>query len=531
MKGTTMMWPVRIVWLWTLVMGPVYGATHYVDPLSPLPVYPYTSGWEHASHTIAEAVNAAGGGSVIMVAAGSYPVTSEIVVSTALEIRAAQAVDAPEIDGLGLTRVFRLTHPQALLQGLRIVNGFAAQGGGIYLSAGIVDGCSISSNTAAQGGGVFMNGGGELRGCLIHGNTGTTEAGGVYIANRGTLRSCVVQANRSSDDGGGLMIRNGTGSVVEECEFIDNESDDDGGAIYLRDTQAVIRRCTIRGNRAVDKGGGIYCRDSGGLIENCLITDNRTVSMSSTSPSVPPGGGGVYLSPAMTMRHCTVIGNASAARGNGVFVWNASPIIQNCIIVSNGDENWYQYLTNAPCAMSYTCTTPAHPGLGNTTNDAALVWSTDGYPVPTQRSACLDSGASLFEVSVDLIGRSRPLDGNGNGIALWDMGAIEVVPPDVDSDGDGVPDGHELIANTDATNAQSFLHFSGIAAEPGGVRLHWRGGTRATQVIEACAPTGAEAFVWAPVLTNLPPTQEQESRFMDSQGPMDTRLYRIRVFQ
>jgi hypothetical protein len=44
-------------------------------------------------------------------------------------------------------------------------------------------------------------------------------------------------------------------------------------------------------------------------------------------------------------------------------------------------------------------------------------------------------------LSNDIDGTARPLDGNGDGLALFDMGAHEFLLATADSNGDGIPDG------------------------------------------------------------------------------------------
>ncbi|HKB08378.1 MAG TPA: MopE-related protein, partial [Candidatus Polarisedimenticolia bacterium] len=71
------------------------------------------------------------------------------------------------------------------------------------------------------------------------------------------------------------------------------------------------------------------------------------------------------------------------------------------------------------------------PSPGDITADAHLLAS----------SPAIDSGTNADLEPVDLDGVSRPLDGNGDGNAIIDMGAYEFITPDCD--GDGVPNGQD----------------------------------------------------------------------------------------
>ena len=110
-------------------------------------------------------------------------------------------------------------------------------------------------------------------------------------------------------------------------------------------------------------------------------------------------------------------------------------------------------------------------------------------------SPCIDAGTNLSAlITTDLDGNPRPLDGNGDGIAAFDMGAYEY-PETADSNADGIPDWwcnllrsgpgqpgmgdenpdhdcqttfEEWLADTDPTNDQSYLRINHIEFSPNG---------------------------------------------------------------
>jgi hypothetical protein len=84
--------------------------------------------------------------------------------------------------------------------------GGNGDGGGLQITAGLVEQCVITSNTAGTGtgGGVYLNGGGVLRNCLVVSNTAPTGAGVVISAVGARVENCTVAANTASGDGAGL---------------------------------------------------------------------------------------------------------------------------------------------------------------------------------------------------------------------------------------------------------------------------------------------------------------------------------------
>jgi hypothetical protein len=71
-------------------------------------------------------------------------------------------------------------------------------------------------------------------------------------------------------------------------------------------------------------------------------------------------------------------------------------------------------------------------------------------------SPCIDAANLSNSLSVDLDGVPRPLDGNGDGVAISDMGAYEYLSAGADSDRDGVNDGDEYaVYGTNPTQSDS----------------------------------------------------------------------------
>jgi len=131
-------------------------------------------------------------------------------------------------------------------------------------------------------------------------------------------------------------------------------------------------------------------------------------------------GGGAYGG---MLYNCTVTGNTATNAGGGV--WGGT--LSNCIVYFNSStsgSNW----AGLPL-FSYCCTAPDPlSGPGNITDDPLLVDPAGGMFRLKCGSPCIDAGTDLSAIITnDLAGNLRPLDGNGDGIAQFDIGAYDLI--------------------------------------------------------------------------------------------------------
>ncbi|NCC53296.1 MAG: hypothetical protein EOM20_19070 [Spartobacteria bacterium] len=166
---------------------------------------------------------------------------------------------------------------------------------------------------------------------------------------------------------------------------------------------------------------------------------------------------------------------------------------------------------------------------GNITNDPMFIdWAATNFDLQAG-SPCIDAGMNLPEVSEDYVGTPRPLDGDNNGVALWDIGIYEYVHALADSDLDGLvdtnelaggtspiwadtdqdamPDGDELAAGTDPLSADSFLGMqagSHAAEAGGGIVVCWSSVTGRSYNLRRS--TNLADSITLTIRTNLPAT-------------------------
>ena len=96
-----------------------------------------------------------------------------------------------------------------------------------------------------------------------------------------------------------------------------------------------------------------------------------------------------------------------------------------------------------------------------------------------------------------------------------------------DPDGDGFANGSEFVADTNPTNALSYLALSGISVTSGGVRIDWHGGTGSRQFLQGRLDLSSSNEVWLDLFTNLPPTPVDNSVTNPAAAPI--QLFRIRT--
>jgi len=308
---------------------------------------PYTS-WATAATNINDAADVAANGTLVLVADGTYLLSSEIQVTDGATVKSVNGAGAVIVDGNDTVRCFYIDHANAVVDGFTITNGVAQQGGGVYIKEnGTVQNCVISGNRSWQSGvwstgaGVYIDNNGTVQSCIISGNSseGTYSRGaGMYVYNNGTVRDCIFYANTASASYGGY-----------------------GGGIYVN-SSGIFENCLVYANWAKSSGSGIYCNDMGDF-RNCTICNNS--------------GQGLY---------------ASSAK------------LYDSILYYNTGENY-----DSGGTFLYCCSTPKPGGQGNIDNPPDFVNLTSNDYHLTLASPCLEAGTNLpwMAGATDLDGNDR----------------------------------------------------------------------------------------------------------------------------
>jgi parallel beta-helix repeat protein len=319
----------------------------------------------------------------------------------------------------------------SVLRGFTITNGAGFSGGGVTVSSAspTIESNVITGNTGCDGVGINVSFGSPLiAGNEISGNTRSGCSGGV--------------------GGAGIKVSGASAAVIEDNVITDNTlTGGSGGGISLFAAGApvvrnnVIARNSVSGVSPAAQGGGIWMVNrSDALIVQNVITGNSAGEGGGVYWLVPSGARGPRLvSNTIADNQATVAGRGSAVFADG-FDANAA-LVNNVLVAPAGQTALHCGSFNDlnPPAIEFNdvfaAGGPAYGGIcadqtglnGNLSVDPLFIAPGEGDYRPQAGSPLIDAGNSAAAdlPTTDLEGRPRVLDGDGDGVAVVDMGASE----------------------------------------------------------------------------------------------------------
>jgi len=371
-------------------------------------------------------------------------------------------------------------------------NSAGALGGGYASSVGPVEvsASEFSDNVTSGGDGAGLYVGGSVvtvTGTVLRRNIGGGGVGGGLQASVGaTLTLIDVEAtDNSGASGAGFYLSGGIGSTLTltRVRALRNNSgvSSGGGGIFVTGNTVVLADSTIDGNAAFGVGGGLYASTPLLTITNSTISNNRAIGGASGS------GGGLFYSagPGSTISNVTFSGNVAegmggGADGGGSLAFRNATFADNTAAMGSAIFNLVGTLTLASSIVSGSAASHC-AGAAITSGDfnidsdgtCGLTGANDrnnvdpqlgpladnGGPtlthLPAASSPAIDGGEPTGCPGTDQRGQARPIDGNGDGSAVCDVGAVEFLdlcPSDPAKTlpgicGCGVPDADAALPN------------------------------------------------------------------------------------
>ena len=225
----------------------------------------------------------------------------------------------------------------------------------------------------------------------------------------------------------GITIRNLT--VRDGGPFDENGGQPEGGGISIFGPQASSNSVTLEnliltGNQA-SNGGAIGILGGDLKIINCLISDNVAINA---------GGAMIVREDSTVMLEATTVVNNHASFLVGGVANEGLLTVRNSIFWNNALEQILITTSAGPpfvvTSVSFSDIQGGHAGLANINEDPLFVDPSNGNFRLSIGSPAIDAGKNTEAPATDLDGKARPIDGNGDGIAVVDMGAFEFGAPD-----------------------------------------------------------------------------------------------------
>lgn len=373
--------------------------------------------------TILAALDRAGPGEVVHVAPGTY---SERLFITEPVMLVGDDPATTVIQGHGWGPVVEVqTGAQASLSGFTIRGGQVERGAGVFVgwrAHAELENLVVTMNQAAvMGGGVYVEceGGAILDRVAITGNTAGDRGGGLGACG-GTLVTDSEISLNSAPWGGGVAIQGAT--QIDRTTIADNTATNFGGGGVLNEGSLVVSNSTVYGNTA-SHGGGL----ANSLWANLMVS-NSTVSSNE--------GGGVFNDQyaVVGMDGCTLVNNTGPeTEHSGLMNWDQF-FLRNTIVAGNLPLNCANRVTSQGFNLedSDTC---GFDGPGDLRNTDPMLGplAANGGPTWTHAlppgSPAIDLGDPAEPSATDQRGYRRPVDGDFDGIAVADVGAVEFVGP------------------------------------------------------------------------------------------------------
>jgi CSLREA domain-containing protein len=302
------------------------------------------------------------------------------------------------VSGNYSVRVFRVMSGAKLtLVNLTVAKGYTEyeNGGAIYNQGELTaTNSTLINNQAFLGGGIYNQGVLVMNESDFSGNIAVWNGGGVNNVGRFDIRSSNLGSNIARMSGGGIT---------------------NVGAMTITES-------SLHGNTAAYVGGGIYNYYGEATLSNSTLSDN-----------IAEYGGGISTVGALTLTNSTVVNN-DAVEGGGLYNGGDVLTAENSILANNTGGNCWGPISDGGHNVEDTDTCnlstlkgsmpDTDPLLGPLQDNGGSTWT----HAPLIGSPVVDSAEPGACPAADQRNAPRPVDGDGDGDAVCDIGSVELVP-------------------------------------------------------------------------------------------------------
>ncbi len=260
--------------------------------------------------------------------------------------------------------------------------------------------------------------------------SGTFLGGGIYNLGVLDLADCVV-ADNDANSGGGVF--NAGVLTIDSCTLSGNGAQTaaftnaQGGAIMTAGTFADlgITGSSLSGNSADLSGQAIFANGGTLSIENSTLSGN----LGGADPAL------VIQNADVVLTNATVVANAGVGLSAFSFDETNTLDVENTIVANNGGDECFISPSSPVMAITNSLSSDSSCGFDLEDMDPQLgALANNGGPTfthaPLPGSPVIDAGAaSPVCPDFDQRGEPRPVDGDGDSIAVCDIGAVEVPEP------------------------------------------------------------------------------------------------------
>jgi parallel beta-helix repeat protein len=375
------------------------------------------------------------------------------------------------------------------------------------------------------------------------------------------VENCVFQDKHGDNDDVDLYGESVPSSIVRNNWFLYPSYDD---RIHPTKCSALIIGNTIYGStdhgivlrdvcNPVVMNNVLYSCSAGGisvqngcdalLINNTLVNCNRAIKLFD------------HLNRINDNQYCLTAASGKATLINNI-IWNSTPAfdLSGSAVGTLSVNVAYSDIQGGTNNATLGTSGKLVGGPGNIDVDPLFLNRTATNFHLTAASPCLDVGTNLSAIlTSDFDGTPRPLDGNGDSLASFDMGAYEFLLPTADSNGDGIPDGwcrdhgfnpidpnvaagnpdndpfttgEEWTADTDPTNSSSFFRIIAISNQPP-VTVHFQSSSNRVYTLLGTSNLTQAAWSRLPGQTDVPGAGGPDALIDTNDAPR--QFYRIEV--